>query len=301
MEKVDYHGWSNSIRMANEKLELIVTTDVGPRIIYLGLSNGRNLFANVSEEIGNTKDDGWHIYGGHRFWHGPESLPRTYYPDNHPVTVEQNESFVRFIQPVETSTQMQKELDIAVHAEQASVTITHRLRNHNLWPVECAPWALSVMDVGGTAVLPLPPRGPHSGNLLPNTTLNLWAYTNMQDGRWVWGEKYILLRQEPGNPLSQKVGAFVPAGWAAYVNHSQLFVKTFAVQPGAIYPDNQSNVELFTCDFMLEVESLGPLVNLAPGATVEHVEQWHLFDNVPIPHSDSDVDTHILPKIQTVQ
>jgi hypothetical protein len=46
---------------------------------------------------------------------------------------------------------------------------------------------------------------------------------------------------------------------------------------------------------MLEVETLGPLTRLEPGATAEHRETWRLFRDVPPPSSDADVDAHIAP------
>jgi hypothetical protein len=297
MEMVTYHGWRECVRLANGVVELVVTTAVGPRIIHFSFIGNENEFATVPDDLGKTGGDEWRIYGGHRFWHAPEEKPRTYYPDNEAVAAEERNGFVRLIQPVERTTGLQKELDIALAASEAKVTVIHRLRNHNLWAVTLAPWALSVMAVGGTAVLPLPPRGSHADNLLPNTQLNLWAYTNMADPRWYWGEKYVLLRQEPGNTIMQKVGAMVTAGWVGYVRNHHLFLKTFAVQPNAIYPDLNSNVELFTCDFMTEVETLGPLSTLPPGGTVTHVEQWQLFDGIPTPATDADVETHILTKL----
>ena len=63
-----------------------------------------------------------------------------------------------------------------------------------------APWALSVMDTGGTAIIPLPPRGSHEDNLLPANSMTFWAYTDMADPRWTWGEKYLLLRQDSAKP-----------------------------------------------------------------------------------------------------
>ncbi|HUM72308.1 MAG TPA: hypothetical protein PLK31_26080, partial [Chloroflexota bacterium] len=68
-----------------------------------------------------------------------------------------------------------------------------------------------------------------------------------------------------------------------------------AVQPDGRYPDIHANVELFTCDFMLEVETLGPLVTLLPGTAVSHAENWFLFQGVPILTNDADVTTHIVP------
>ena len=34
---------------------------------------------------------------------------------------------------------------------------------------------------------------------------------------------------------------------------------------------------------MLEMETLSPLTMLEPGASIEHPEEWELFDNVPMP------------------
>jgi hypothetical protein len=222
VEKVTYEGWPNCYRLANGQSELIVTTDVGPRLIHFGFVDGCNEFATVADHLGQSDGPDWRIYGGHRLWHAPEAQPRTYYPDNIPVKIDSHGGFTRLIQPVETTTGLQKEMDITLADNRAEVTVTHRLRNHNMWPVALAPWALSVMAPGGTAVLPLPPRGSHGENLLPSTRLNLWAYTDMSDPRWVWGEKYILLRQEPGNARPQKVGGMVTEGWLAYVHDGRL-------------------------------------------------------------------------------
>jgi hypothetical protein len=48
---------------------------------------------------------------------------------------------------------------------------------------------------------------------------------------------------------------------------------------------------------MLEIESLSPLVKLAPGESVSHTEQWHLFGNIPEPHSlkEAELATWLAP------
>ncbi|MGL4554687.1 MAG: hypothetical protein ACRC33_26270, partial [Gemmataceae bacterium] len=45
---------------------------------------------------------------------------------------------------------------------------------------------------------------------------------------------------------------------------------------GAAYPDRGCNVETFTDADMLEMETLSPLVTLAPGEAVTHAEAWSL-------------------------
>jgi hypothetical protein len=298
MEKISYGGWPNCYRLANDLVDLIVTADVGPRIIRFGFVDQHNLFKEYEDLLGQVGGDEFRIYGGHRFWHAPEAQPRTYYPDNVSVQVEKHPTFVRVIQPIETTTGIQKEIDISLSRDRAHVKVTHRLRNHSLWAVELAPWALSVMTPGGKVIIPLPPRGPHQDNLQPSSTMTLWAYTDMSDSRWTWGYKYVMLAQNPQIPHPQKIGMRVPDGWVAYAWREQLFVKRFQPIPGATYPDWGCMVETFTDKDMLEVETLGPTVRLDPGATVEHVEHWFLFKNVPTPQNDADVDRDILPNIR---
>jgi hypothetical protein len=299
-QNTECYGWKNCAHLQNGLIELMVTTDVGPRVIRLGFIGQDNEFATWPEMLGKTGGDEWRIYGGHRLWHAPEDPVRTYWPDNVPVQVEAHDGFVRFIQPLEETTGIVKEMDIALHPDKALVRITHRLINRNLWAVSFAPWALSVMAPGGVGVIPLPPRGSHPKDLLSSSSLTLWPYTDMSDVRWTWGEKFILLRQEPGNAKPQKIGAFVPDGWVAYARRGHLFVKQFDVDAGAAYPDRNSTVELFTNGDMLEVETLGPLTSLAPGSSVTHTEVWSLTDDVPQPESEQDVQEHVTPKVMAV-
>lgn len=298
MQKVQHKGWKNCWRVANRTVELVVTADVGPRIIRFGFSGDDNLFKEYPDQVGKTGGKAWRIYGGHRLWHAPEADPRTYYSDNTPVHVERRGGMVRVVQPPESTTGIQKEIDIRLAPKRAHVRLVHRLRNTGLWPVELAPWALSVMAQGGTAIIPLPPRGKHPRDLLPSSTLTLWPYTDMSDPRWTWGRKYVMLRQDPRIAKPQKLGAFVPDGWVAYTRNGQLFVKKFRCVPGATYPDCGCSVETFTNEDMLEVETLGPMTRLEPGAMVEHVEDWFLFRNVPVPASESEVDANVLPRIR---
>lgn len=294
MEKITYRGWQRCYRLSNQVVDLIITADVGPRVIRFGFVDGENQFWEDPELLGSSGGDEWVNYGGHRLWHAPEARPRTYAPDNAPVQVEEREGVTRFIQPVEPSTGIQKVLDICLGAG-TEVRVVHWLRNKNLWPVTLAPWALSVMAPGGTGIVPLPPRGSHAENLLPNTGLILWAYTDMRDRRWTWGTHYVLLRQDRQAETVQKVATYAPQGWLGYARAGNLFVTTFTPVHGADYPDLGANVELFTNPDMLELETLGPLTELAPHGEVSHVETWHLFEGVPRPETDEDVAAHVEP------
>ena len=295
-ERCAAYGWPNCCRLSNSRTELIVTADVGPRIIHFGFAGAENEFAVFPEQQGLMGGDEWHSYGGHRFWHAPEAIPRTYHADNVPVQVIEQPEGLRVLQPVEPGTGIQKEINLWMDPGEAHVRVTHRLYNRGLWELELAPWALTVMAPGGVAIIPLPPRGPHSPQyMLPTSTLTFWPYTDPSDPRFVWGSKYIMLRQDPAMPVARKLGASVPDGWAAYARGGHLFVKRFRYDAQATYPDFGCCVESFTNAEILELETLGPLARLAPGGSVEHVEDWFLYSGVPAPANDADVEARVLP------
>lgn len=292
VERVPYGGWPNCYRLANDQIELIATADVGPRIIRLAFLGEENEFAEFPEMMGKTGGQEWRIYGGHRLWHSPEAMPRTYAPDNSPIEVHQRGDVLHLIQPVESATGIQKEMEITVAPQAARVRVVHRLRNRGLWPVEMAVWALSVMAPGGIGIAPQSQR-PTPNNLLPNRVLVLWPYTDLTDPRLIWGKHHLLLRQDPRRgPI--KVGLSVDAGWCAYARHGHLFLKTFGYEEGACYPDYGSSVEMYANERMLELETLGPLCRVAPGDAIEHVEEWYLFRNVEV-SDEKGVEQHVLP------
>lgn len=291
VKKVEFAGWPNCYRIENGIVDLIVTSDVGPRIVRYGFVGGANEMCEVKEQQGNIGGDEWLIYGGHRLWHSPEGKPRSYFPDNFPVYVEILENGIKISQPVETTTGIKKDMEITLHPETSAVSIKHYLTNKGMWDVELAAWALTVMATGGTEIVP---QYQLDTDLLPNRMLSLWPYTNMNDHRVTWGKKYILLKQDPECKDAFKFGISNTDGWAAYANHGNLFIKKFTPVEGALYPDySGSSYETYTIDFMLEMETLSPLVILEPEGTLEHIENWQLFKDVPAPESDSDVDKHI--------
>ncbi len=298
MEKIDFKGWSNCYRLSNNLVDLIITADVGPRIIRYGFNGEDNEFKEYADMVGKTGGEEWLLYGGHRLWHSPEGKPRSYFPDNFPVEIEQISNGLRVIQPTETTTGIQKEIDITLSGKDSHVIVRHRLRNNNLWAVDLAPWALTVMAPGGKCIIPLPPRGSHEGELLATSLMAIWAYTDFSDPRWTLSRKYVMLRQDPAMG-PQKIGLMDTDGWLAYSRNNHLFVKKFKYIQGATYPDFGCSVETFTNEDMLEVETVAPLARLEPQQMVEHVEHWFLFKDVPTPKNDNDVDSHVLPKVES--
>ncbi|MCE2466695.1 MAG: hypothetical protein J4G06_01630 [Caldilineaceae bacterium] len=300
--RIDYMGWSQVQRIATEHLEAVVVHEIGPRIVSVSLPGRHNMFGQLSHEMGQTGGDEFRLYGGQRLWSAPEeNSVFTYFPDNGPAEVSQpDDGTLAFTAPVEPGNGVQKELVLTPSADQASIQVLHRITNRGTEPIRLAPWAVSVMNLHGTAIVPLPPFGSHDDFLAPVSNLVLWAYTDLTDPRWTVGSKYVLLRQDAGAGTPQKLGLRVAQGWSAYVLDEVLFVKTFADQAEAEYPDLNSNVEIYTDARFLEVETLGPLASLAPGESATQTETWHLVPGVPTPACDDDVERDVMPVVNRI-
>jgi hypothetical protein len=291
VEEVSYAGWKRCLRISNDEIEAIVTLDVGPRIIRCGFVGGVNEFVEYPEQIGKTGENIYRSYGGHRLWVAPEQKPRTYYPDNNPVTMMKKGETIRFRAPAEVGTGVQKEIRVTMSLKMNSFHVEHFLTNNSEAPLTAAAWALSVMAPGGRAIIPQEQFKPHPEILQPVRGMALWSYTDMTDPRWTWGKKFVQLRQDSSLQTPQKFGVLNKQGWCAYTNGDRLFLKTVPFSQNAAYPDFDCNCEFFTNHRMLELETLSPLKTLQPGETIQHDERWFLFRNIHIGTSDDDIAT----------
>lgn len=292
-EYVNFGGWPRCLRMSNGTIELVVTTDVGPRIVFAGFAGGRNHFYLAPHDLGKIGGDQWRLIGGHRLWHAPEAAPRTYAPDNDPVEVTIGESSVTFRQRVEASTGIRKSITVSL-GPGASARVRHTMANEGPWPIRFAPWALSVMAPGGFLVVPQEAHRPHPEALLPARPLVLWHYTNMADPRWSWGARYVLLRQDPHAAGPQKAGMGNRQGWAAHCADGEVMLHSVPFESDAEYADFGCNFETYTDRNILEVETLGPRREVQPGASVEHTVDW-LFAKAHVAPDEADIDAKLLP------
>ena len=64
-----------------------------------------------------------------------------------------------------------------------------------------------------------------------------------------------------------------------------LFMKSVPFIEGELYPDLGSNFEAFTNTEYLELETLGPLKKISPGATIIHDESSVVYSGVRLPEA----------------
>ncbi len=286
IKQLKHAGWEHNLQLANDKVELIISLEVGPRILSYKTAKTENVLKTYPEQLGKCGESEWMIRGGHRFWIAPEDEVLSYVPDNLPVNYDLSApNEVRLINSGVDPWHIKKEMVVSLTHDSSEVTILHKATNEGNAPVEIASWGLSVMVPGGLEIIPLPPLGVHPRDLLPNRLMIVWPYTNLTDPRWRFGESFITLRQTDVEGQPTKLGLTHKQKWIGYLTRDTLFIKIIEHEEGAVYPDMGCNFETFTNKDMLEIESLSPLKKLAPGESVSHTEKWHLFGEIPEPHS----------------
>ena len=127
IEPTSYAGWPNCYRLSDGETELIVTTDVGPRVMRYGFVGGQNLFVEIEDQLGKSGESCWAMRGGHRLWVAPEVMPDTYALDNGPVKATILDGTISLLQPVEPETGLQKQMVLAY--DPSGVAVTHRIAN----------------------------------------------------------------------------------------------------------------------------------------------------------------------------
>jgi hypothetical protein len=257
-------------RLDNGKCWLEVLSAGGPRIVGIGLAGGPNILAELPDAKWDAGFGTFDLVGGHRLWIAPES-PACSASDSTGLAVAALGNGLRLTGPVQPPYRLRKTFEVTLAADAAAAHIHHVIANEGDQTLELAPWAITVMRLGGTATVELP---PYSTARQPTKLLVLWPYTSWSDERLVLGDDRLSVRARSGEEF--KIGCFSFSGRVTYENDGVRFTKSFDPAVGRGHPDMGTNCQIYVSRDMTEVESLAPLTRLAPGESVGWDEDWEL-------------------------
>ena len=269
-----------ALRIEAGAMDLVVTTSVGPRILGLLTADGRNAFAELPElTLPCPGSEPIHLYGGHRHWAAPEDPRVTYRPDDDPVGVEELDDGVRLITRTDVVSGTSRETFIHVTGPER-VTVEHHVVNRRETPQRLAAWAITMMRPGGRAWLPMLTEPFDAGGFQGQRNIVLWAYSHQDDPRFVISDLAIEVRAGASSGMGPddrfKVGTSLRRGWLAHWNDGVLLVKRAGHDEQREYADMGASGQVFAHVDFTELESLGPLTDLEPGAAAVHTERWEV-------------------------
>lgn len=285
-KEVEFENFGKCLSISNEKIKILVTVDIGPRIIYFGLINGKNvLFNDIKrdyvedlEVIKNYygEDKIRYRYGGHKMLTLPEIMPDSFYPDNNPLTYSITPNGAVFFQDEQEKNDISISLELILNESSNDLMIVHTLKNTSKVEQSIGISASSDMNPSGTLIIPQ--NQSFTSKLLPNRSFAFWPYSKTNDKRLYLGNDFITIKHSEDNKDEFKFGLNNYSNWAAYINDDNIFIKNYVHNKKAKYPDFNSSFEVYVDENLLEIKSLSPVYNLEPQNIIKHVENWSLFE-----------------------
>lgn len=248
-----------------------VPVDFGPRVLGLRMDPGPEMFAQLPEAVIERPDSGiYRFRGGHRLWASPELPNITYAPDDEPCRVTEDGGTVTVEGRPDRAGLIKR---LTLRAGDDGLIVDHVLTNAGDRAIELAPWALSQLALGGTAIVPMWGEADEH-RLSASSSLVLWPYTDLTDSRVTYHPRSITVRADAGPPF--KVGTGPDPGRLAYLLDGYLFTKTVSSAGAGAYSDRGAVGQFYLGDAFCELETVGPLVTLDPGEEAAHREVWEI-------------------------
>jgi hypothetical protein len=271
---VEFLGHS-AIEVVERGVRMLVVYDVGPRIAWFGRDDNVLFWDDAERGSGQ-----WRLYGGHRLWltrPGADESEETYLADDEPCDVKATARSVVVTAPV---TEMQIEKSFVVRAARGEFTVEHRVCNRGQMLWSGGAWALTCtrpargtryrIPLGGgsstwdvtTLVIPTRWGGTHTSRL-DDPQFELASDALLLAPRGIEAKRMIGAPQGTLEMIDRRRGTFRKR--APYVRHASYPLGTNL----AVYvaPEN----------FMVELETMSPIITLAPGESFVHVETWQLL------------------------
>ena len=290
--KVDYFGYTDCLRMENDKTRLTVCPQAGGRVLEYSHRGVNAIYLNPQQK-------GWrHQPGvppvdpcGGRFDIGPERVmtprPDLWLGDWTEEVL--GDDHLRLTSKRDSNTGIRLVRDFTLAADSSRLLCEQRIINESDKPVTCCHWSRTLAVGGGICLVPLTPESRFPKQYImygPGPVMNYQP----DDPNIRARDGFLEILGTPANP---KLGMDSTAGWFAYLLRSNLlFVKRFPVYPDRVYAEMAGlTISIwYYMNEMCELEPIGPREVLSPGDSASFTEQWELRPmDFPAPGSETDL------------
>ncbi len=293
VREIDFHGYARCLELDSGPARVVVGPQCGGRVLGYAREGVEAIALDPAQagwtwRPGAPEIDPW----GGRFDVGPE---KTIAP--HPTlwlgpwSAEAGAGgAVRLASPVDSATGLRVVRELRLAPGSSHLRCTQTVTNAGTAPQAFCHWGRTLTPGGGIVVLPAT-----AGSRFPRGYVQ---YDSSRDGLVDFQPRDPHVRVRDGlfeifGPLRHpKLGFDGTGGWLAYLLPSDvLFVKRWPVYPERVYGE----LSAFTLSIWLwqdrvcELEPIGPLERLAPGASASFTEDWWLLSH-PFPARRDGLD-----------
>lgn len=255
---------------------MIVITECGPRIAFLGRDDGRNLlYWNASGVVRH----GWRLLGGHRVWLTrpmADESEDAYIPDNDPCQVQVEGRVLTATAPADASRRLERGMRIEATGE-GCFTVTNFVRNAGDLIYSGGVWSPTCIAPEGCELRVPLGEADASWDLVTLVIPRVFAgnVVRLDDPQVTFEGSELVLR--PQGQVAKRCMA-APQGTVMLVNPKDgvTFTKRVQWQRGASYPLGGCNVAVFAGqdNWMGELETFGIEQPIIPGQTIDNTEVW---------------------------
>lgn len=277
--RVDFFGYVDCVALQNSSTRVVLCHQAGGRVLEYAV-NGKNALWLDPAQAGWVQPAESRQYvdlSGGRFDIGPEMLTpghEVLWQGAWRVEVTGPRS-ARMTSAEDAATGVQLIRTFQLDAVGSGLRCTQTIRNVSARTVAWCHWSRTLAQGGGIGLVPLSPR-----SRLPK------HYVMYEGGGLIQSrpvDPNIRVREGfleiLGTPKFPKLGMDSQVGWFAYaMPNNLLFVKRYPVSPEKMYGEVAGLTISLWYDRMVrcELEPIGPLEELKPGASASFTEEWRL-------------------------
>jgi len=282
------------VTLANGKVQLGVSPALG-RVVWFSLAGQDNLIwmsdsSAYDDPVMRPEGEPYYNLGGDKLWATnqmlwPDATGNSPWPPDgvfdggawsvleqseHSLTIQSEPSPMFGAVALRT---------FVVLPDEASVQITNALHRFEPNPIPLTLWSVTQVRPPLRALLDIAAERPGLGGaymvLTDESSAKVDGHVEMLN------DEAALVWEQAGEPHA-KLGAY--GRWVAAVYDDVVFHQRVAFDLHGAYPD-RSSVQLYRAGEYTELETLSPLVQLAPGQELTNTVVWTLY---PVPEASAD-------------
>lgn len=275
----------DAVELATPALRLVAVHGIGPRLAWFGRPDGDNLLlwddATPPRYVRTAPGKAWTLRGGHRVWtaNGPaDESEETYRPDDQPGSCTTRADGFTVSGAHDPEVRTRRSIAVTVLADDR-LQIDNILVNEGDMLYACGLWALTCSKPNPSTRYVIPLGDGTGWDTATITVFRCWAGHGTGSFREeqfeLADDAYVLTPR--GRETKRMVRS--PAGRIAMVDAERDC--TFCIDGGyaadGSYPGG-ANLAMYVGpgNFMVEMETMGPLAVLKPGQRIVHRQVWSL-------------------------